>query len=249
MRQCRRSSAGTGRGTSAVFASYHANKRGGDARRQAPRGGRRVLEAWARPPTSSWPRRRRGHPSPGSTGTTRRSALGCARVPSWPPSPRSGSTAPGATCASTPFVSFAMGGGMHWVGQTDGPPLAAPGQLAWDEAGIHAAFGIVAGALRVTGGSAGRRWTSRCTTSPRPRTSSSSASTSGRSASGDVRWGWGSHRRGRWQCRDGLLGISAHQRHHWEAFLTMLDHPDELSEPSLADPVAPSGDLRRLAQR
>ena len=44
---------------------------------------------------------------------------------------------------TTPFVSFAMGGGMHWTGHRDGPPLAAPGQLAWDEAGIHAAFGIV----------------------------------------------------------------------------------------------------------
>src|SRR5262249_37020941 len=50
---------------------------------------------------------------------------------------------PWADLRVTPFLSFAMGGGMHWVGQQGGPPLAAPGQLAWDEAGLHAALGIV----------------------------------------------------------------------------------------------------------
>ena len=43
----------------------------------------------------------------------------------------------------TPFLSFAVGGAHALGGQKDGPPLAAPGQLAWDEAGLHAAFGIV----------------------------------------------------------------------------------------------------------
>ena len=55
-----------------------------------------------------------------------------------------GLTGPMRDLRMTPFLSFAMGGGMHWVGESDGPPLAVPGQLQWDEAGIHAAAGIVA---------------------------------------------------------------------------------------------------------
>jgi crotonobetainyl-CoA:carnitine CoA-transferase CaiB-like acyl-CoA transferase len=33
------------------------------------------------------------------------------------------------------------------------------------------------------------------------------------------------------------LAVAAHQRHHWQVFLAMLDHPEELSDPAFADPV------------
>lgn len=42
---------------------------------------------------------------------------------------------------------------------------------------------------------------------------------------------------GIWPCADGPLDVAAHQRHHWGAFLKMLDNPGELSEESLEDPV------------
>jgi formyl-CoA transferase len=42
---------------------------------------------------------------------------------------------------------------------------------------------------------------------------------------------------GTWECLDGRFEVACHQLHHWEAFLMMLDHPEELSEPSLADPL------------
>ena len=136
---------------------------------------------------------------------------------------------------TTPFVSFAMGGGMHWTGHGDGPPLAAPGQLAWDEAGIHAAFGIVS-ALFGHG-----RFGGQTLDFAVHDLAASKDFLIERFDVGAINdWGRsveiGVPPSGRWKCRDGLLGISAHQRHHWEAFLAMLDHPDELSEPSLADP-------------
>ena len=40
---------------------------------------------------------------------------------------------------------------MHWVGERYNAPLAAPGQLTWDEAGLHAAFGIVSALLGRSG--------------------------------------------------------------------------------------------------
>jgi crotonobetainyl-CoA:carnitine CoA-transferase CaiB-like acyl-CoA transferase len=134
----------------------------------------------------------------------------------------------------TPFLSFALGGGMHWTGDRDGPPLAAPGQLTWDEAGIHAALGIVAALggpdrpgrqlldLSVHEVAAAKDFLTE-------RFDVGSIGEFGRSI------GIGIPPTGCWNCSDGPLGISAHQKRHWEAFLTMLDHPDVLSEPSLAD--------------
>ena len=136
---------------------------------------------------------------------------------------------------ATPFVSFAMGGGMHWTGHRDGPPLAAPGQLAWDEAGIHAAFGIVSALF-----GHGRFGGQMLDFAVHDLAASKDFLIERFDVGAINEWGRsvevGIPPSGRWECRDGLLGISAHQRHHWEAFLTMLDHPDELSEPSLADP-------------
>ncbi len=136
---------------------------------------------------------------------------------------------------STPFVSFAMGGGMHWAGHGDGPPLAAPGQLAWDEAGIHAAFGIVSALF-----GHGRFGGQTLDFSVHDLAAGKDFLVERFDVGAINEWGRsveiGIPPSGRWECRDGLLRISAHQRHHWEAFLTMLDHPHELSEPSLADP-------------
>jgi crotonobetainyl-CoA:carnitine CoA-transferase CaiB-like acyl-CoA transferase len=141
----------------------------------------------------------------------------------------------------TPFLSFAVGGAMHWVGEKDGPPLAAPGQLAWDEAGLHAAFGIVstlfggedAGGqlldLSVHEVQAGKDFVLERYDVSRP------GEWGGRFA------GVGIPPSGTWQCVDGPIGIAAHQEHHWQTFLTMLDNPEDLSEPSLEDPM-----VRRL---
>ena len=136
---------------------------------------------------------------------------------------------------ATPFLSFAIGGGMHWVGKQDGPPLAAPGQLAWDEAGAHAALGILAALFgsEQSGGQlldlsvhevqAAKDFVLERYDQSRP------GEWGGRFA------GVGIPPTGTFQCADGPFGMAAHQEHHWECFLEMLDQPDELMEPSLRD--------------
>jgi crotonobetainyl-CoA:carnitine CoA-transferase CaiB-like acyl-CoA transferase len=220
---------------SAVFASYHANKRGVTLDISRPES-LPILEALASgcdvvviTPTSR-------HPVAGFDRAARNLA--------WAPPGAIvacitpfGLDGPLADMRVTPFLSFAIGGGMHWVGKEDGPPLGAPGQVAWDEAGLHAALGVLAALLdpESSGGQlldlsvhevqAAKDFILERYDQSRPD------EWSGRFT------GVGIPPTGTYQCADGPLGIAAHQQHHWQCFLEMLDHPDELTEPSLSDPM------------
>ncbi len=224
---------------SAVFVSYHASKRGItlDAGRVEARP---LLEALAK-----------GRDVVVISPTRRTPVAGFDRVArslDWVPADcivasitPFGLDGPMKDMRVTPFLSFAIGGAMHWVGAKDGPPLAAPGQLAWDEAGLNAAFGIAAalfGRERVGGQfldlsvhevQAGKDMVLERYDVSRP------GEWGGRFA------GVGVPPTGRWQCVDGLFGIAAFQEHHWQNFLTMMDNPEDLAAPSLNDPV-----VRRL---
>jgi CoA:oxalate CoA-transferase len=219
---------------SLVFAAYHANKRGITLDAAHP-GALPILEAFGR-----WFDVVIASPS------ARRPVIGFDRDAlkvSWA-DPNAliasitpfGLIGPQRDLRMTPFLSFAMSGGMHWIGQQDGPPLAVPGQLQWDEAGINAAAGVVAAILardRVGGqlldlsvhevGVAKDFLLERYDVA-RP-------DAWGRTA------GVGIPPTGVWLCADGLFAIAAHQDHHWQAFLSMLDQPEVLSEPSLSDPL------------
>ncbi len=224
---------------SAVFASYHANKRGISldvGRVEA----RPLLKALAK-----------GRDVVVISPTRRTPVAGfdrLARNLDWVPADcivasitPFGLDGPMTDMRVTPFLSFAIGGAMHWVGAKDGPPLAAPGQLAWDEAGLNAAFGIVSALfgreraggqfldLSVHEVQAGKDMVLERYDVSRP------GEWGGRFA------GVGVPPTGTWQCVDGPFGIAAFQEHHWQNFLTMMDHPEDLSAPSLNDPV-----VRRL---
>ena len=136
----------------------------------------------------------------------------------------------------TPFLSFAMGGSMHWVGDQDGPPLAAPGQLAWDEAGIHAALGIVS-ALFGRDEFGGQLLDLAVHEVAATKDFLLEHFDMGHIGGWGRSVGVGIPPTGTWTCRDGQLAIGVHQRHHWQSFLAMLENPDELLEPSLADPL------------
>jgi crotonobetainyl-CoA:carnitine CoA-transferase CaiB-like acyl-CoA transferase len=147
-----------------------------------------------------------------------------------------GLTGPWRDMRMTSFLSYAICGQMHFAGMSDGPPLAAPGQMAWDEAGIHGALGISAAMVardRVGGQlldlavhevEAAKDFLLERFSVERPG-------------------GWGRMvgvgipPTGVWQCADGPLAVAAHQRHHWQAFLAMLDQPEDLQDPAFADPV------------
>lgn len=136
---------------------------------------------------------------------------------------------------ATPFTSYAMGGDMHNSGPPE-YPVAVPDQQLWDQASLFTTAGIM-GALRA-----------------RPRVGGQILDLAAHEVSAirdfhlerfDI---GGTHAHGRlagvgiapngtFQCADGPLVLACHQEHHWDAFLAMVGHPDELSEPGLRDPL------------
>jgi formyl-CoA transferase len=224
---------------SAVFASYHANKRSVTLESGQVEA-RPILQALARDADVVVMSPTKRTPVAGFDRATRRldwAPSDCIVVSITP----FGLDGPLADLRVTPFLSFAIGGGMHWVGEKGGPPLAAPGQLAWDEAGLHAAFGAVSALFGrpLTGGQF-------LDLSVHEVQASKDFMLERYDVSHPGEWGGrfagvGIPPSGTWQCADGPLGIAAHQQHHWQTFLTMMDHPDELSETSLNDPL-----VRRL---
>ena len=147
-----------------------------------------------------------------------------------------GLTGPMREFRTTPFVSFAFGGGMHHIGKPEGPPVAAPGQQLWDYAGLAAAIGILA-ALRARPMIGGQV----LDVSVHEVAAAMDFLVERYDAEGaggrDRTIGIGYPPTGTWRCSDGEFEISCHQEHHWPAFLRMLDYPDDLSAPSLADPL------------
>jgi crotonobetainyl-CoA:carnitine CoA-transferase CaiB-like acyl-CoA transferase len=147
-----------------------------------------------------------------------------------------GLTGPWRDMRMTPFLSHAMGGQMHFAGLSEGAPLAPPGQMAWDEAGIHAAIGVAAAMMardRVGGQvlDLAVHEVSAAKDFLLERFSVEQPGGWGRMV------GVGIPPTAVWACADGPLAVGAHQRHHWQAFLTMLDQPEELLDPAYADPV------------
>ncbi|HEX5588129.1 MAG TPA: CoA transferase [Acidimicrobiia bacterium] len=145
-----------------------------------------------------------------------------------------GLTGPYRHWRSTPFVSYAMSGDMYRAGPPEGPPLRVPARIAWDEAGIHATVGVLA-ALLARDEVGGQLIDVSvhdvlCAKDFRFET----YSVNGQSPGGRL-VGVGYPPTGTWTCADGVIDVAAHQASHWGAFLDMLDHPEELSAPALAD--------------
>jgi crotonobetainyl-CoA:carnitine CoA-transferase CaiB-like acyl-CoA transferase len=145
-----------------------------------------------------------------------------------------GVTGPYARRAATHLTSFAQSGGMWRAGPAGTPPVPLPPNLHWHIASAHAAVAILA-ALAVRDRVGGQfvdisaqeveqyqevLWEAYHFQGFRP---------GGRSIPIGV------PPTGVWECRDGLFDVAAHQVQHWEAFLEMLDHPEELAAPSLTD--------------
>lgn len=145
-----------------------------------------------------------------------------------------GVTGPYARRTATHLTSFAQSGAMWRAGPAGSPPLPIPANLHWHIASAHAAIAILA-ALRVRDEIGGQfvdisaqeveqyqdvLWEAYHFQGLRP---------GGRTIPIGV------PPTGVWECRDGLFDVAAHQVQHWEAFLEMLDYPEELAEPALAD--------------
>ena len=223
-----------GRPESLIFAAYHANKRGITLDYTDP-ASLPLLSALARDcdviiasPSARRPVAGFDRDAP-AISWVRPDAIVASITPF-------GLTGPWRDLRMTAFLSFAMGGGMHPVGDPEGPPLASPGQLAWDEAGIHAAFGIVV-ALSGRDRFGGQLLDLSVHEVAAAKDFLLERYDVGQPEEWGRKIGVGYPPTGVWECADGPLAVAAHQHHHWQAFLAMLDNPEELSDPSYYDPL------------
>jgi len=134
---------------------------------------------------------------------------------------------------ATPFTSYAMGGLMFVVGPPEGPPMAIPGQQAYDEAGIHGALAVLAALFdraQVEGQVVDLSVHEVMASQDRSIERFSTASlVTNRTTN------FGPPPGGIWQCSDGRLDIASHSERHWAAFLETLGMPEELCDPLFAD--------------
>ncbi len=151
-------------------------------------------------------------------------------------------------CSITPFgiggpywhrpfthaTSFAAGGQMGEMGVADSPPAAIPAEIHWHGASAHAAVAILA-ALAVGKAARGRFLDISAQEVEAFQLSAICAYHAQGIIPGQRHSGKVTPPSGLWECADGRIDIAAYADHHWPAFLEMLDHPPELSEPSLAD--------------
>jgi len=147
-----------------------------------------------------------------------------------------GLTGPNAGWRATPMISYAMSGYMSRVGPIEGPPVTIPGRHCWDEAGAHAAVGVLAAlrAARTVGPQGIDLSVHEILTSKDFVIEEYDAvgfNTLGRL----VPVGWPPS--GTYQCTDGPFSVAAHQVRHWDAFLEMLEQPKVLADPALRDPL------------
>lgn len=145
-----------------------------------------------------------------------------------------GVTGPYSDRPATHLTSFAQGGQMCRVGEPGSPPRGQPGNLHWHLAATHAAVAMVA-ALGVRDDVGGQFIDISAQEIEVFHDLTYEAYHSGGLRPGGRNIGIGVPPTGMWQCRDGILDIAAHADRHWAAFLDMLDHPEELAEPSLGD--------------
>ncbi len=145
-----------------------------------------------------------------------------------------GLTGPYRDWRSSPFVSHAMCGDMHRAGPPEGPPVTVPGRISWDEAGVHATIAILSALLaRAEVGGQLVDLSVHDVLSAKDF-HLETYHVNGKAVGGRF-VGVGYPPTGTWQCADGIIDVGAHQASHWDAFLEMLGHPDELRAPALAD--------------
>lgn len=211
-------------GESLVFAWYHGGAHSvtadpaPDELAELGRGADVILVSPS--PATAWPGFEAGSPRPTWAPAE---ATVCALTPF-------GVGGPYARLRVTHLGSCAASGAMHRYGPTEGPPLVLPGQLHWDLAATHAAVAVLA-----AGGMPGQTIDVSAQEVETlfdfyfDRYAVAGAMPAARVVAVGI------PPTGMWECVDGVVEISAHQDHHWTAFLRLLGDPAELSEPALAE--------------
>ena len=130
----------------------------------------------------------------------------------------------------TGTIGFAMGGMMHRAGIPDKPPLAAPGSLAYDAAGITAAYATLLAHFQKL----------RCGQGQHVDVSvlESVANLSDWALPHFSATGGAQHRSGAgiytvYPCADGFVRMIILVAHHWRELLAWMGNPAELRDPEL----------------
>lgn len=151
-------------------------------------------------------------------------------------------------CSITPFgiggpywhrpfthaTAFAQSGLMAGTGPPGEPPVAMPADILWHDASVFAAIGVL-GALAVRDDIGGQFIDVSAQEVAAHQFIALAAYHAQGQPPGQRVTGSLIPPSGVWECADGRIDVAAYADRHWPAFLEMTGHPDQLSEPSLAD--------------
>ncbi len=127
---------------------------------------------------------------------------------------------------STPRLVFALSGIMKTIGPPEGPPEAAPGQVAFDLTAVDAASGILAAILSGRGQDVTVAAHDVLASEVNPRAPEQFE---------DVRHPHSSNPQlapsGAYPCKDGLVTFFTNLQNHWEGVKELLGNPPEVAGP------------------
>jgi crotonobetainyl-CoA:carnitine CoA-transferase CaiB-like acyl-CoA transferase len=130
----------------------------------------------------------------------------------------------------TDMIGFAMGSMMHRGGRVEKPPLVAPGALAYDAAGVTAAWAATLAFWKRLRTGRGQHVDVSVMESV---ANLSDWSLPGFSTSGMVGQRAGAGIYTLYRCADGFVRMVVLPKHHWHALLEWMGHPQELADPEL----------------
>jgi crotonobetainyl-CoA:carnitine CoA-transferase CaiB-like acyl-CoA transferase len=135
----------------------------------------------------------------------------------------------------TDMIGFAMGGLMHRAGIFEKPPVVAPGALAYDTAGITAAYAALLAYWKRLGSGRGQHLDVSVMESVANLSDWALPSYSVMQSSMQ-RAGAGIYTL--YRCADGFIRMIILVRHHWRALLDWIGNPEALQDPAFDQFVA-----------
>ncbi len=154
-----------------------------------------------------------------------------------------GQEGPYAGYQGTELVAFAMGGMMHRAGRFEKPPVVAPGSLAYDAAGVHAAFATLLGIWKRMQTGRGQHLDVSAYEAAANLSDWSLPNYSINPATGP-RAGAGIYTL--YRCRDGYIRMIVLVKHHWHALLDWVGHPEEIEDPKYDEFINRLMDLPKI---
>ena len=137
---------------------------------------------------------------------------------------------PHASYVGTDLTGFAVGGMMYRAGRPERPPVVAPGQFAYDAAGVHGALATVLALWQRLRTGRGQHLDVSVQESV---AAFSDWSLPGYSISGQMGHRSGAGIYSLYPCADGFVRGIILVKHHWNALLDWMGHPPELADPAL----------------